>query len=584
VPALGNRFALDDSAIVERNAAAHSIAAGVHAIGHPYWPPEHGAGLWRPLVILSFGVEWQLTNGNPAVMHGVNVALHAVAAVLVVLVIAAYVTPAAALAGGVLFAIHPVHVEAVANLVGRAELLCAIGLMAAMLFARVARRRRASSRSPFGFSCLTLLSVLMALLSKEHAAVAVALLWLDDRADPQSSSKPPWSLLAAVVALTVAWLIVRRVVEGGLSFEAVAPTFFQLSAAGRVFTMLPAVLVLMRLMVFPFDLSPDYHPQVVDRLEYLTAPGVIGALLLAATIALSLLAWRKHRPAALGLMIIGVAWLPTSNFLFPTGIVLAERTLYLATVGVALLAAVGADALINRAGARRAGTLMTLAALPLAWTTFDRIPVWKSTQSLVIASLLAHPESYKVHQSAARVYWRLGLREQGLAQYHVAAELYGLDHYLLAEMGSAALETNHLRDARSILLRAERLDSNYLLTQQLLAQVYLRIDSPTVALVHARHAVRSGPDKAESARMLAASFLALGQNDSALAVWPAYGRRGGNAFDRWLLAAVTWAAVGQPDSAKAGLARAGAEPQDTIQTRRFREARLEVQRLSQGRP
>ena len=584
LPALGNRFALDDGAIVERNASAHTMAAGLHAFAHPYGPPEEGAGLWRPAVILSFAIEWQLSGGSPAVMHAMNILYHALATALVVLVIAPYLTTLGALAGGLVFAIHPVHVEAVANLVGRAELFVAIGLMAAVLFSREATRRRADARSALGFEALALFALLVALLSKEHAVIAVALLWLDDRALARGN-RPPWRLLGAIAVMTVAWLVARRAVEGGLSFDAVAPTFFHLGTAGRLFTMMPAVLVLVRLLVWPFDLSPDYHPQVIDRLEHLTPAGVLGAIVLLALVVLALLLWRAHRRESLGLLIIGLAWLPTSNLFFPSGIVLAERTLYLATVGLVLLAGAGIEVLFRRLHAQRAGVLVSLAAIPLVWTTMTRIPAWRSTRDLVVTALLAHPESYKVHQSAARVLWRLGLHEQGLAEYHVAEELYPLDHYLLAEMASGDLEMGRLRDARKVLLKAEPLDPGYVLTQQLLAQLYLRIDSPLTALAHARRAVAAGPTKAEPARMLAASFVSLHQPDSALAVWPAFLARGGDRFNRWLLGAATWAAVGKPDSARLGLdSAAAALPPDTIAQRRLRETRMEVRRLSSGRP
>src|SRR5205085_5981492 len=122
---------------------------------------------------------------------------------------------------------------------------------------------------------------------------------------------------------------------------------------------------------------------------------------LAALLALALSCWRRHRPAAFGLLIIGVAWLPTSNLLFPTGIVLAERTLYLPTVGLALLAAIGAEALLRRADRRLVAVALVLVSGLLGFRTATRVPVWRSTRDLVIASLEAHPESYKVHQSAA---------------------------------------------------------------------------------------------------------------------------------------------------------------------------------------
>lgn len=585
IPALGNRFALDDGPIVERNAAAHSVGAALAAFTHPYWPPEHGAGLWRPLVVLSFAADWELSGGSTSWLHATNVLLHAAATALVVAVIAPYVTAAGALAGGLLFALHPVHVEAVANLVGRSELLVACLLLAALLLAREVRRRAAAARRTAAFEIALLAAVAGALLSKEHAVVAVALLWLDDRGRSDAAGRLPVRDFLAVGVMTVVWLVARRLVEGDAGFNAVAPTFFHLGTLGRLSTMLPAVFVLLRLLVWPFDLSPDYHPLVIERLEQPTLIGGAGLVVLLALALLALLLWPRRRTASLGLLIIGVAWLPTSNLLFPAGIVLAERTLYLPSVGVALLAAAGADALARGLNPRRAAILVAAACTSLAVRSWTRSPVWHSTRELVIAALVEHPESYKVHQSAARVFWRLGMRGHALAEYGVAAAIYPLDPYLLSEAGSAELEAGQPRVALRTLVRAERLDTINTLTQQLMAQALLRLDSAPAALRHARRAVASGPTSAESARMLAAGYLATRSPDSAVAVWPAFLARGGDPFDHWLLGAVTWAATGQPDSARIWLERAaGMVPGDTIAVRRLGEARREIDQGSRGTP
>ena len=148
LPALRNSFALDDGTIVERNPSAHAVGAALDAFGRPYWPPATQAGQWRPLVILSFAVDWQLSGGSTTWLHAANVVWHAAATGLLVLVAAAYLPAAGALAGGVLFAVHPVHVEAVANLVGRAEMMAAAFLFLALLCAREVRARAAAARPP----------------------------------------------------------------------------------------------------------------------------------------------------------------------------------------------------------------------------------------------------------------------------------------------------------------------------------------------------------------------------------------------------------------------------------------------------
>ena len=66
VHASRNRWALDDEPIIETNLATHSIGAATRAFFSPYWPPQTGSGgLYRPAVILSYGLDWSLSGGNP---------------------------------------------------------------------------------------------------------------------------------------------------------------------------------------------------------------------------------------------------------------------------------------------------------------------------------------------------------------------------------------------------------------------------------------------------------------------------------------------------------------------------------------
>ena len=471
LPALGNRFALDDGSIVERNPAAHSVGAALRAFDQSYWPAENGAGQWRPLVILSFAADWQLSGGSPTWLHAVNLVWHAAATALVVPVLALYVPAAAALAAGVLFAVHPVHVEAVANLVGRAELMAAVFLLSAVLIGRLIRRRLAAGRSTWLAEFALLAAVAAGLLSKEHAAVAVALLALDDLASRGRIARAlPWRDYAAVAVLTVVWFALRRPVDAGESFTVVAPTFFGLGAVGRLSTMLPVVFVLARLMVWPFHLSADYLPPLVPRLEHLTALGAAGLLLLASLAGLAAASWRRHRALAVGLLFMAIAWLPTSNLLFATGIVLAERTLYLASAGFALIAAAVFERLERSRERRLASWLAAAVIVAFAMRTATQAPVWHSNRVLVLWGLEEHPESYRQHQAAARALVRAGDLSDALRQYGLAIELYPLDYYDLAEAASAALDAGRPRLALSYLRRAERLDTTLALTETLEAR------------------------------------------------------------------------------------------------------------------
>lgn len=544
--ALGNRFALDDEMIVERNPAAHSVAAALAAFDQPYWPPQHGAGLYRPLAILSFAVDWQLSGGSPAWLHAVNLAWHAAATGLLVVLLASYVGVAGALAGGLVFAVHPVHVEAVANLVGRSELLAATFVFGALLLARRVRRRRAAGRGTLAAEAAVLGAVALGLLSKEHAVVAVALLALDDLGTRESvGPQLPWRTYVAVAVLTAVWVVGRRIVEGDIAFAAIAPTFFSIDAVGRISTMLPVVFVLLRLLVWPLDLSPDYHPRVIERLEQPTVEGVAGAVVLVAAALLAVALWRRNRAVAVALFVVGIAWLPTSNILFPSGVVIAERTLYLPSAGAALAAGVAAAWLVRRLGASRAAGLVGVVLLIFGATTVAAIPTWRSNRDLVVRTLFAHPESYRVHEAAARVLVKLGDYPKALTEYGISIELYPLELPNLFEAARTAADAGNARLARRWLAQAERFGLRQDLLTWARAYVLLRTGAAPAVLSQARRAAAAAPRDAETARFLAAAFLAAGQPDSACAVWPAYRARGGSTFLGWLYASSTYVAAGR---------------------------------------
>src|SRR5690606_32749305 len=178
---LRNGFAYDDVPLILLDARVHSLRNLRDIVFGPYWPAgAEDLAIWRPLTTLSFAVDWALSDGRAAWFHATNTALNAVACVLAFLVLCEFFTPAAALVGALLFTVHPVHVEAVANVVGRAEMLAGIPMLAACL---LWARRSAEEVRPTGRIVLaTAVLFAVALLAKESAAMLPFLLLLIDAA------------------------------------------------------------------------------------------------------------------------------------------------------------------------------------------------------------------------------------------------------------------------------------------------------------------------------------------------------------------------------------------------------------------
>src|SRR5256884_3773470 len=119
--ALWNQFALDDVPIIVVNPLVAHPSGLWRAFAAPYWAPELGGHMYRPLVIAGFALD-ALVDGT-VWFHAVNLLWHAGAAVAVAALARRWMDTPGGMVAGLLFAVHPVHVEAVANVVGRAELM-----------------------------------------------------------------------------------------------------------------------------------------------------------------------------------------------------------------------------------------------------------------------------------------------------------------------------------------------------------------------------------------------------------------------------------------------------------------------------
>jgi hypothetical protein len=173
IAGLGNEFTYDDRYIIQLNAAVHHLSGWSRLFHSSYWPKDWGGDGYRPLTILAFKLEWALGGGHPAVFHATNIALYATVSILV-FALARRVLPLwAAWLSAALFAVHPVHVEAVANVVGQSELIVATSILTATLL-YLRERARASLRSSIVVAIVSLYAV--ACFSKEHGIVLPAVL------------------------------------------------------------------------------------------------------------------------------------------------------------------------------------------------------------------------------------------------------------------------------------------------------------------------------------------------------------------------------------------------------------------------
>ena len=464
--ALGNGFALDDVRLVESNPAIVSLAHVPKLFVEPYWSVagEH-YGLYRPLTIASYAVNRALSGAGPMGFHLVNVLLHASVVALAWFVLKRAGTHyGTALLGGLLFAVLPIHTEAVANVAGRAELLAALFVLAAWLAHRLANEAGASAErwrlaAPWLYFA--------AILSKEGAVLAPVLFFADDTLRGHDAAPRRGRLLSRYAIALAAMLALRAVALGvHQSASDTIPLDNPAAAAGAWPRVLTAVWVQLKyalLCLAPKHLVSDYSFDAIRVARTMADPRVLaGCVFAAALVAAAVWGWRHSRPVALAVLLWVVFFLPSANLLFPTGTIMAERLAYLPSLGLCLAVGHLGAALAAREGpaatarARRigVGTLAAVVICGFAARTVVRIPDWRSNLALALADVATTPRSAKL-QAGAGIFLadtgRVAEAEEHLRRAVLIFPEYAQMHYnlavLLARRGARDEAEQHLRRA-----------------------------------------------------------------------------------------------------------------------------------------
>lgn len=450
-------FTYDDKAIVRDNPRIRTPARLPEIFTTQYFGGPRGTGTaYRPALLLGFAVQWWIHGGEPVPFHVVNVLIHGVTTLLLAkLLLRLGLSAPAAIGASLLFAVHPIHVEAVTSVVGRGETQAAALSLGFVLWSLkfIEEQRRGL------WLVLALTSYLLACLTKESAAAApgilfLCLMWRDSvtggrpPAGECAGSAPAFrgGLLARGVAalrqglpvyagctallLGVFW--VRSRVLGG-ALRAGGTGIFELenplaplpdlerirNASGVFFRYLGR-------MALPLKLTSDESAWSIPLFRPHEWLGWACPALLAALLCASLWRLRWRILAALGFLLLCVASLPTANLAFPTGTIFAERLAYLPSAGFCLIAAdwiVGAARRADAIARWRWGVLAAL-ALALAGRTVIRNPIWENDETLFTNMVRVSPASAKAHYDFAYMCAERGNLRRALEHYTRATQIF----------------------------------------------------------------------------------------------------------------------------------------------------------------
>ncbi len=563
---LGNEFAYDDLHIVSENTTIQSLRDLPEAAAAPYWPNRYGQqlGLWRPVVTAVFAIQWSLWGENALAFHLVNLLGHAATSALVLILLARLMPLGAALTGGLLFAVHPVHVEAVANIVGLAEVLAGGFVLSACLL-------HLGSRECMGAGRILAIAGLYAagFLTKESAVVLPVLLVILDaaRRDLGWRQLPEYvrrrGLLFGVLGLVATAVLVARFAVLGSLASPFAPLGGQLlEEIPRIWTVAAIWPHYVRLLFFPRDLVADYAPEVVPILFGWHPQNVVGVSVAFLFLGIALLAWRTPaldgrtvtpRLAGLGILWFTVAVAPVSNVLFLSGMLLAERTLYLPSVGLAMLCGWVVWFLGERRRAVAWAVLVPTVAL-LAVRTWTRNPTWKDNETVFETLLSEHPESGRARWVLGDVLFSQGRVSEALYEYRAAVGILGAHYSLQVEIAKRLMSAGRLGGAELLLRQAWKSRPELPAAPLVLSVLYsnqgrwIEVEEPV------REALRLDPRLALAHHLLATSLTSQGRYTEAVGSrLGAINNGEGDHWQQWFWLADLHARIGDYDAAMAAL-------------------------------
>ena len=494
-------------------------------VASPYWnAPGHRRELYRPLTSAWLALDGAISGMRPAWFHGVNAVLHALVTFLLTLLALEMSGGRAAVAAsaGAVFAAHPVHVEAVAGIVGRSEILAALFVLTAILCHRralVAERGRASV-----WPWAAWLAALCGMFAKESAIVAPALCALSEAVPaPRRAGRGFRAVLYAGYAMcATAYLAARWKVLGGIGAGLPIPFVDNpAAAAGPVDGRLTGLGTLVRyagLLLWPRHLSADYSYDQIPVIHSVLDPLAAAGLILAIGV-IGAGAWLLSRAplAGFGLLFMAVSASLTTNIVLFIGTLLAERLMYLPSVGLCLLVGCWAGKVGTRLGMVVAGTAVALVVALSFGRSHARIPDWNDDFTLYRSAASISPRSARIRFNLGNAYLRASRNRDAEDNFRAALAIYPEFQDARVNLGMALVQQGRAQEALGLLEAAASKEAENADLAINLGTAYRSLGDVTRAETAFRRALELDPGSSRAWNNLGSIELSRGRIDEAIA-------------------------------------------------------------------
>lgn len=489
-----NSFVYDDNTYVVENRQIRSIANIPNTFVSSYPPDSKEQGLYRPLVAISYIIDYAFWGLNPKGFHLANIIFHILTSIIVYFLVFEILKSSwSSLIAALIFALHPVHTEAVTWVVGRAEVMAGLFyFLSFLLYIKAGESISFRNRLFIGSN----ISYLFALFSKEMAITLPILLFVYDyyfvlkNPSPQPSPQRgegvekglsqggermkrgaekgkggiiKWLIerYFPFIIITIIYITVRYAVLGAFVPQKNLSFAPDTGLYERFLTIIVVIGYYIRLLFLPLNLTVDY---VFPKIASLNLPVFIYGGIFLVSIAITVLLYKRSKRLSFSIILFFITLLPVANIM-PIGELIAERFLYIPLISFALLIGISTDYFFIRFPSRFLRIIISIPLILLALfyslLTISRNYDWKDAFTLWKSTIYTTPASSVAHNNLGIEYAKKEGYVDAIVEYKKAIELSPKYSHALANLGDAYLKIGLIDEAIDFYKKAIETEPDY---------------------------------------------------------------------------------------------------------------------------
>jgi tetratricopeptide (TPR) repeat protein len=382
---LNNDFVFDDESVVQNNQAIQKLSnipkfftaeEGFHKVIGRYY---------RPVVSSLYAVDFAIWGMNPFGFHLTNVVIHVIASLLLLLILMKLFGSykyglLSALIGALIFAVHPIHTEAVSWVSGRTDSLATLFFLLSFLF----YLKFSDKGNDKKFLWISLIAYFLGLLSKEMIVTMPVLLFLYDfffRKRSIDWFKKNYIPYVLFISLTIIFVAIRYMVLKDVVERSTYMYFYGAENSTAVFTMLKTIPVYFRLLLFPINLLYHYNGVYPDSTSIGDVKVLFSLVFIIVLLIVSWFLYKKYSEVSFAILFFFVSLLPVMNFI-PTMNFMAERFLYLTSFGLSVLISYLFIKYVSEKNKSALISMFLLIVIIFGYLTYKRNADWKNNDTL----------------------------------------------------------------------------------------------------------------------------------------------------------------------------------------------------------